>query len=259
MTASSHNAHSVEEESVQAVNVAEKKSVQMATTQPTKIHQAGDTSVLKGELSLRLRGGSADVDWDLVASVTSNAMTISLGMDVTILSVKQVARRLSANNILDRTVLIIFTAPSSAFDVSPLQASINQMLTNANLGMTVTSLSLSWCRGAACGTDAGRPEKSTAELDPLIVTLSVSGAVCFLLFIAGATLFYRRKLRSSGKHLQAATPAHVATDGEAAVKDPTSISGHMDLEIASNSTMEPRSEVSDWVSETHSMPKSGGL
>jgi len=248
----------MEEESAQAVQVVENKSVEMTTMQETEIKRAGDKSVFKGQLRLKLRGGSADVDWDLVATVTANAMTDSLGMDVTVLGVNQVARRLSTNNILDRTVLIFFTASSLAIDASPLQASINQMLEKADLGMTATSLSLTWCDGSACEADAGRPEKSTPELDPLIVALSVSGAACFFLFLAGATLLYRRKLWSSGKRVKAATPAHVTTDEEAAVKDPTDATGKMDLEITSNSTAVPRSEVSDCVSESHSMPNGEG-
>lgn len=235
------------------------KFAKMITTQqPTMQQQAVDTSVFNGQLTLKLQGGSADMDWDLVASTTSDAMKITLGFDVNILSVKQVARRLSVNTVLERTVLIHFTAQSSAVDANRLRAPINQMLDHAGLGVTVTSVSLNWCDGSACGTYAGTPEKSSPEIDPLIIALAVSGAAFFLVFCAGAAISYKRMLRSSDKQAQAATLDHIANDEEKAVKESTATTEKVDSEVASNSTMEPRSEVSDQISETGQSVLGGG-
>lgn len=246
--ATSHDASATE--AAKSVRVAEGKSAKMITTQqPTIQQQARDTNVFNGQLTLKLQGGKADMDWDLVASATSDAVKITLGIDVNILSVKQVARRLSASTVLARTVLIHFTARSSAVDASRLRAPINQMLADAGLAISATSVFLTWCDGSACRTDDGTPEKNNPEIDPLIIALLVSGAAFFLLFCAGAAILYKRMLKSSGKQAQAETQDHVANDEEAAVKDSATTTEKMDLEVVSNSTMEPRSEVSDQISD----------
>lgn len=241
------------------MQAADGKSTKMITTQqPTVQQQAWDTRVFNGQLTLKLQGGSADMDWDLVASATSDAMKITLGFDVNILTVKPVARRLSDNTVLERTVLIHFKAQSSAVDANRLLAPINQMLDDAGLGVTVTSVFLNWCDGSACGTYAGTPEKSSAEIDPLIIALAASGAAFFLVFCAGAAILYKRMLRSPDKQAQAATLDHIVNDEEKAVKDSTAITETNDSEVASNSTMEPRSEVSDQISDNSQTVLGGG-
>lgn len=243
------DARATEAEPMEAVPIAAAKTI--TTQRPAIQQQAGDVTVFNGQLTLKLQGGGADMNWDLVASATSDAMKVTLGIDVNILSVNQVARRLSANTGLERTVLIHFTARSSAVDASRLRAPINQMLDDAGLGITVTSVFLSWCDGSACRTYNGTSEKSNPEIDPLIIALLVSGVAFFLLFCSGAAILYKRMLRSSGKHAQTETRDHVAHDEETAVKDSTSTNEKVDPEVASNSTMEPPSEVSDQISDTN--------